>query len=59
MAFGIHNNGLELDTTHGTDLSADVALTDGEQLVLRFDHDGYVRLLRPRILIILNAILLL
>ena len=47
VAFGIHNNGLELDTTHGTDLSADVALTDGEQLVLRFDHDGYVRLLRP------------
>ena len=47
VQFGIHNSGLELDTTHGTDLSADVALTDGEQLVLRFEHDGHIRLLRP------------
>ena len=46
-AFGIHNVGLELDTTHGTDLSGDVALTDGEELVLRFSNDGKLRLLRP------------
>ena len=47
VAFGIHNDGLETDTTFGTDLTSDVALTDGEQLVLRFDYDGYLRLLRP------------
>ena len=47
LAIGVSDTGISTNDTFGTDLSSSLLLSDDTELVLRYDYDGFVRLLKP------------